>query len=421
MKYLFSIAVLFMLLMPVCLFSQTKEVAPKSIKLLTNAIGEFSISVDIGLEMTDKDSIDYDYWIDEPFEKPKVHLQYADQKSNCKLEIKPELSSTQSIGFKVTGFSQSTFDRFLNKDRDNQIKLVVDKNIKIKLFPKESGAAPQFWIIPADAINELISNNLTFTDSERSDFLTYLNNFYYYENKVDFGVNPEKDSIKTNYVLSIRLQNAYNRKNFLQCDEASSKRKPLYWSLDTRLSTNFNDSLNYIKLYPVNFLIEDFNKKIPYQLNIKIGHESNQSFINKRAAVDASINIITPNIINLSTAQSNRLRLKPVITAGLKGYYDYSNNISSFASGLAHVDGYYYIPVFNNYAIIIEGTSFYDFSNERNPDKEVQGNYSVTLGAEIPKTGFKAMFKYTDGKTDINFKQGSVISLGLLMDFFQEQ
>lgn len=63
--------------------------------------------------------------------------------------------------------------------------------------------------------------------------------------------------------------------------------------------------------------------------------------------------------------QSNRLRLKPVITAGLKRYSDYSNDIDSFSSGLAHIDGYYYVPVFNNYAIIIEGTSFYDFSNEK--------------------------------------------------------
>lgn len=31
------------------------------------------------------------------------------------------------------------------------------------------------------------------------------------------------------------------------------------------------------------------------------------------------------------------------------------------------------------------------------------------------------MFKYTDGQTDINFKEGSIISIGLLMDFFQEK
>jgi hypothetical protein len=406
--------------MPTYLFSQTIEVTPKTIKLLSNSIGEFSISVDIELEMKDKDSIDFDYWINNPNAKPEVHLQYADQKLECNLDVKSALT-TKSIGFKVTGFSQSTLDRFLNKDRDNQIKLVVEKNIKIKLNPQDVDAEPQFWTISADVINKMINESLTFTENERTDFLTSLNNFYYYENKIDFGVKPAQDSTKTDYVLSIRLQNAYNRKRFLECNNGSSKRRPLYWSLDSRISTNFNDSLNYIKFYPINFLIEDFTKKIPYQFNIKIGNESNQSFVNKRIAADASINLIIPNIMNLTTAQSNRLRLKPVITAGLKGYYDYSNDINSFSSGLAHIDGYYYVPVFNNYAIIIEGTSFYDFSNERNPDKKIQGNYSLTLGAEIPKTGFKAMFKYTDGQTDINFKEGSIISIGLLMDFFQEK
>jgi hypothetical protein len=417
MKYLYFFSLT--LLIPILGFAQTKEVKPKGIKLSVNSVQDFSISLDFELEMND-DTIDFDYWITNPIEKPKLSLQYADQKSKCKLEVNPEISQN-SLGFKITGFSESTFDRFLNKDRDNQITLVVENNIKIRLQKKEGESEPQFWIISADIINKMINEDLKFTQDERSTFLTSLNNFYYYENKVDFGVKPGQDSLRTDYVLSIRLQNAYNRKNILKCNEGAKKSSPLYWSLDTRLSTNFNDSLNYIKFYPVNFLVENFSSKIPYQFNVKFGHESNQSFINKRVVIDASINLITPNIINLTTTQSNRLRLKPVISAGLKGYYDYSNNINSFASGLAHIDGYYYIPVFNNYAIIFEGTTFYDFSGERNPNKKIQGNYSITLGAEIPKTGFKAMFKYTDGKTDINFKQGSIISIGLLMDFFQEQ
>lgn len=31
------------------------------------------------------------------------------------------------------------------------------------------------------------------------------------------------------------------------------------------------------------------------------------------------------------------------------------------------------------------------------------------------------MFKYVDGKTGINFKQGKIIAVGLLMDFPQEK
>ena len=307
----------------------------------------------------------------------------------------------------------------MNKDRDNQIKLVVEQDVKIRLLA-DGQTEQKFLVIKADVLNSMINEQLTYTEDDRTGFMTSLNNFYYYDNKADFGVNPGQDSVKTSYILSLKLQNAYNRKNFLKCDD-NTKSLPVYWNLDARVSTNFKDSLNYIKFYPVNLMFENYSKKIPYQLNLKLGHESTQDLISKRAVVDASISLITPNLVNLSTAQSSRLRLKPVITAGFKGYYDYSNNVDAFASGQPHIDGYYYVPVFDNYAIIFEGTSFYDLSQTRNPDKKIQGNYSITLGAEIPKTGFKAMFKYTDGRTDINFKQGSIIAIGLLMDFFDEK
>ncbi|MET0465218.1 MAG: hypothetical protein ABW007_18800 [Chitinophagaceae bacterium] len=399
-------------------YAQVATVIPKKVSLIKNAIGTLSLFVDFEMEMGDEE-LDPDFWITAA-ERPSVSIQYADQKeTDCQLTVNPALSPG-SIGFTVTGFNQETLRRFLNGDKDNQIKLVIDTDIKVRLMARDGFPSPRYWLIKAEVANKMMNDGLTFSDADRADFLTYLNNFYYYENMVDFGIMPGKDSTSSEYILSMRFQNAYNRKDFLKCDP-KKKGFPIYWSLDTRLSTNFSDSLNYIKFYPLNFLFEDFSKKIPYQFNVKLGHESSQDFANKRGILDASLNFIIPNLINLTTAQSNRLRLKPVITAGVKGYYDYSNGIESFASGQAHIDGHYYIPVFNNYAIIIDGGVFYDVSNERNPDKKVLGNYSITLGAEIPKTGFKAMFKYVDGKTDINFRQGSIISIGLLMDFFQEQ
>jgi hypothetical protein len=399
--------------------SQTEYVTPKNITLKQNSVGEFSLAIDINLDISETDNIDPDYWIENPQEKPKVALIYGDQKLDCPLNVSPMVGA-KSVGFKVTNFSKSTFERFLNKDHDNQIKLVVEQDVTIRLLTTDGQAGQRFLAIKADVLNSMINEQLTYTEDDRTGFMTSLNNFYYYQNKVDFGVNPSQDTIKTSYILSLKLQNAYNRKNFLKCDD-DKKPVHIYWTLDARVSTNFKDSLNYIKFYPINLMLENFTKKIPYQLNLKLGHESTQDFISKRVAVDASISLITPNLVNLSTAQSSRLRLKPVITAGFKGYYDYSNNVDSFASGQPHIDGYYYVPVFDNYAIIFEGTSFYDLSQTRNPDKKIQGNYSITLGAEIPKTGFKAMFKYTDGRTDINFKQGSIIAIGLLMDFFDEK
>jgi hypothetical protein len=328
----------------------------------------------------------------------------------------------KGFGVIITGFSPSTLSRFINGDKDNQIRLLAEKDINIKLMRKEEDTEDKYWLIDKQVVNQMLSEQLTFTDEERSDFLTSLNNFYYYENLVDFGINPGRDSTRSDYILTFRFQNAYNRKKFLSC-RPNAPKNPLniYWNFDARVSTDFSDPLNYINFYPVNILFENFHGKLPYQWKIKAGNESSQDFQNKRVALDGEFNFIIPNLVNLTTAQSNRLRLKPVISAGVKGYYDYSNGIDAFASGQAYLTGHYYIPVFTNYAIIVDGGGFYDFSDERNPGKSIFGNYSITLGAEIPKTGFKAMFKYVNGRTDINFKQSSIISLGLLMDFFTEK
>ena len=44
-------------------FSQTDYVTPKNIDLKKNAIGEFSLSIDIGLDIAQSETIDTDYWI----------------------------------------------------------------------------------------------------------------------------------------------------------------------------------------------------------------------------------------------------------------------------------------------------------------------------------------------------------------------
>ena len=115
------------------------------------------------------------------------------------------------------------------------------------------------------------------------------------------------------------------------------------------------------------------------------------------------------------------MRLKPIVNVGIKGYEDYSNNITAFISGQAYLKGYYYIPVYNNYSIIIDGSAFYDFSNQRNPDHKIADNYSITIASELPATGFKAILKFVNGKSDIDYKTGQIILIGLLMDFFQEK
>ena len=419
MKKVLAVLFLSIIVLPVVSFAQTSTVVPLEVRIVPNTVNKASLSIDFTLDMGEE-SIDPDYWLD-TLTRPRFSINYADQKaSDCPLQYKVFMRP-KGFGVIITGFNPSTLKRFINGDKDNQIRLLATKDITIHLNRKEDETEDRYWLIEQKVVNQMLSDQLTFTDEERSDFLTSLNNFDYYENLVDFGINPGRDTARSDYILTFRFQNAYNKKRFLSCKPAAKNPLNIYWNFDARVSTDFSDPLNYINFYPVNILFENFHGKVPYQWKIKAGNESSQNFQNKRVALDGEFNFIIPNLINLTTAQSNRLRLKPVISAGVKGYYDYSNGIDAFASGQAYLTGHYYIPVFTNYAIIIDGGGFYDFSDERNPGREIFGNYSITLGAEIPRTGFKAMFKYVNGRTDINFKQGSIISLGLLMDFFTEK
>jgi hypothetical protein len=391
----------------------------KEISLKPNAVGGFSLSVDFRLDINSDEIFDDEYWSDKN-KLVKFHITYAgksNSKKNC-LTANP-FATKSGFGFQITGFNNASLNQFLAKD--DQISVEVDEDVQIQLLKSDGKTVSRTGILKKEDVNNMIAENLSITDDERTSYLTYLNNFYYYENSIDFGVEPSDDSATTSYFLTFQFQNRYNIKNLLSCTKNTNKAPHLFWSLSGRLSTNFDDALNHIYFYPVNLQFSNYLAKLPWEANIKVGNESNETFVNKRVVIDASSTFIIPNLVNLTTASSNRLRLKPIIIGGIKAYYDYSNNATNFFSGQAYLNFHYYIPVINNYAIIIDENPFYDFSNETNPKHKMANSYSIILGAEIPGTGFKAMLKYVNGKSDLNYKQGEIIGIGLLADLFQEK
>lgn len=412
-----------------------EPILPLKASVSSNLVNEASLSINFEIQLKPGQQLNDEYWFLHKESIPEFHFTYSGQTifdKNCPVQINM-YSTAKGFGIKITSLNAYFINHFLAKD--NQIGVSVDADIKFKYsgieYLKlmnadknkkiEPDSLEEYHVIIKDVINQLISESLSISDSARETYLNQLNNFYYYDNKVDFGVDLKKDS-STNYFLNFKLENTYNSKSVFKCrSNQNSKSVPVFWKLEGRLSTNFDDTLNFINYYPLNIKFEDYLNKIPYEFNLKFGHEANQIFTNRRVVLDANFNCMIPNLINLTTATSNRIRLKPTLNAGIKGYYDYSKGITNFISGQAYLKLHYYIPIFNNYAVIIEENPFYDFSKERNPDHKIANNYSITFGAELPKTGFKAMFKYVNGKSDINFKQGSIIGVGLLMDFFQEK
>jgi hypothetical protein len=396
-------------------------IAIKGMSAIPNAIGVFSLSIDIELDINSDEILDDEHLLAIK-DSIKFHLLYSGKANPNKECLKVNLFvSKTSVGFRITGFNNASINQFLAKD--NQISIEVDKDIPVQLLKSDSGTVSRTGVIKKDDINKMITENLSITDDERTSYVTYLNNFFYFQNKLDFGIEPSMDSSSTSYFLAFQMQNRYDTRKFFKCDAAEQPKNPphFFWNLNGRVSTDFSDSLNYINFYPINVQFNSYSKH-PYELNFKVGNEANQTFSNKRVVVDGSYSFMLPNFVpNLTTASSNRLRFKPVVIAGIKGYHDYSNNTEHFSSGQAYVTLHYYIPVANNYAIIIDENPFFDFSKKTNPNQRLANQYSIIVGAEIPSTGFKAMFKYVNGKSDINLKQGEIIGIGLLMDFFQEK
>jgi hypothetical protein len=386
---------------------------PESIRIVPKASDVAELHVEIILAL-DSNLLDVSYYEKHPEDKPAVRIVAKGGPLKCSPIIKPAMGR-RKIVIVVGNLTMEAVKRFAEKD--NGVGLRFDDDLRFNFGPDKDHMRP--GMVSKDVINEVMEQQLSYPAKDKEVFVTELNNFYYYKNKLDFGVQPGEDSAKTSYTLNFDFQNIYKRSALLKCDSSSGQGgMKIYYGLSARLSTDSKDTLNYLNIYPLIFHSGNYRGWLPFDLDVKIGHESNQEFSNRRAIANLTFTTLVPNIIDLTSSASKRLKLKPVVGLGLKGYYDYSKNINAFWSGQAFFSAYYYIPVYDRYAIIISDKTFYDFSNERNPQKKVMSNYSVAIGTEIPRTTFKVMVKFENGRSDINYKEGKAIVLGLIMNLF---
>jgi hypothetical protein len=397
-----------------CRAGDTTIVNVRSCTIVSNQVNNFSFTIQLFLDLGGK-TIDGDYWLDST-RRPGFEFVYTGLTQPVRCSPLVQLAQVNAgpgqsgVGLKISKVSDD-FISFFNATGDSTINVRFTTDILMQFTDGSFGK------ISMNAANAQIGS-ITLSTDDRSGFAGALKNFFYYQNKSDFGVEPNNNSSNnTVYFLTMRMQNAYNFNKKVACRLPSSG---IYWNFDSRISTNTGDSLNYVKFYPLNLQLSDHNS-YSYDLSVQLGNESDQLFWNKRVSLNLKYTTIIPNLVNLTTAGSGRIRLKPVVTLGVRSYYDYSNQQPHFFSGQLFGNTYYYIPIFDHYSIILEGCAFYDFSTQRNASRKISGNYTITVGAELPKTGFKAMFKYISGETDINFKTGQVIALGLLMDFVHDK
>lgn len=382
--------------------------------ILINTINGNSITISLEIDFSDKklqgfkiDNESFDHLNAELNTEliSKKHPSLMTHGEKINVTVTPK-----KIVFEITELSDELIS--LLQDNSANIYVKTDNDIVFKVLKNDDISTIKVLKISKIQIEKSTKSNSMLTEQMAKEIIDAKGGeIILTQNKLDFGVIPseESSSSKTEYSASFNYRTNYS---FLK------KELPIYFSAKGLVSTNSKDSLNYLSIYPVNY---NFSKGANEFIG-QIGVEGNQTFSNYRISGNLFWNGIIPNIIDLTFGE-DRLRLKPVIKIGMKFYQEIENNRleeinSNEFSNQAFSEFYYYIPIKNNYSLIIEGTAFYDFNSSVNPNKKAMLNYSATFGIDIPKTDFKTIFKYSKGENGISYQTNNYFLIGLMIDSF---
>ncbi|MFA9389961.1 MAG: hypothetical protein ACERKD_09145 [Prolixibacteraceae bacterium] len=340
---------------------------------------------------------------------PKLKMR----NNNSEIEISAEIEITcarNHFEFKIFAITKELFNEII----ENKISICItlENNIEFEAWKNSDLQTLQRFKINKSQIKDYASNNPTMTISMEKEYIKDKGGeIYLTQNRIDLGIIPstESSSSQTEFTASFKYRTKYS---FLE------NKLPIFFSADGLISSNSNDSLNYISIYPVNY---NFFRKTN-ELVGQIGIEGNQIFTDYRISGNFYWNGIIPNIVDL-TFGADRLRLKPVAKAGIKFYQEVENsrpkidNENKF-SNQVFGELYYYIPIQEYYSLIIDCKVFYDFNTKTNPNNNIMFNYSAAFGIDIPKTDFKTIFKYSKGENVINYQKNEYFLIGLLISPF---
>ena len=328
------------------------------------------------------------------------------------------VSESESAGLPLpgnnfVGFQFETTETLMNKILKGTVDYYIEitDTIVIEIF-MEGGTDTLIRIITPDQVKDHTRNKITISTEQRDELILAAGGeLAIKDNKFDIGFIPsaESNSGKTEYYTNFNYRKGYP---FI-------RNAPVYLEVSGLLSTNIHDSLNYVRLYPLSFNL--FAERS--EINLQAGIEGNQTFSNYRVSGNVNWQGLLPNLVDL-TYGANRLRLKPVLQAGLKIFREIDNDRlpgddNNVFAGIAYARAFYYIPVYDIYSLAIEGNVFYTPDTDINPQKEIKYLYSITLGMEIKGSGIKTILKYVNGENDINYEKNSAVMLGIMADLFR--
>lgn len=259
-------------------------------------------------------------------------------------------------------------------------------------------------VLTAEELSSASLGSMQITTEQQQELLVSLSrNLHLYRNYFDFGFNPQEDL----FALSL---------NYLYSRPYGQNQYGLYLFSEGRVSTIPDDTLNYLKIYPLNMNIYT-DDLLRHHAVLRSGIEADQLFSTVRVNLGLNVESIIPNLIDLSYGH-NRLRLKPVVSAGVSFYNelrvpDGKDKQSEF---LFHGEIYYYIPIMEAYYLLLQGRTFYDTG--RDPADAWNYNASIALGLELSSAPATIIARYIFGVNEITFEHDDQLLIGFAMDLF---
>lgn len=373
-----------------------------------NSIGSPELNIDLKMSMPEGYRLDDEDFFDLNTGyvaqlKSKKYAELIDPEK-VKVEIAPAAGNV--IRFIVTGFDQKLSELIAKDNAD----IYITTNSPILFSAFKDTETLNYELNVAD-VEKFTRNKIILTEAMEQELIEAKGgSIFMTSNMFDFGVLPQdkSENTDTEYYASFKYRTKYG----------FAKDKPIFFYGEGLLTTDSDDTLNYVSLYPISYNFSKSKSEIIAQL----GFEGNQTFKNYRVAGNIYWQGLLENLVDLTFGE-DRLRLKPVIKIGAKFYREIENNRpvefeDNEFSNQVFGQLYYYIPIKKQYSLILDGNAFYDFNTSVNPDEEVKYNYTVTLGIEIPKTHLKTILKIVGGENGITYQKDQLLMIGFMADLF---
>ncbi|GEM_PF-2691093 len=383
------------------------------VRVIVGSTSAFTgVAFDINLKnaMPDGINIDREAFALDKNSLPRFEIRDADDKIAFELD-----HSSIGAGLYIIQMTDNKTKADLIDALSNQTNYIfISDQIKIKL------SSGDFLVITPEVLKKATLKKIFLSEENRKRLITARGGAQtLYQNEIDFGMKADvADSSRRVFALSFSYY-------------GTPVESVAWWRFAAKgyVSSDKNDPISEIHLFPLTVgQVFGLEKEKPFEtgeIRGYFGIEGNQTFRKSRLNASIYYTTLLPNFIDLTFGCSDRLRLNPVFKFGAEYWDEINDNTKPDAlqkGGKIGAEIYYYIPVMENYSLLVEGNFGYTFGKkfkEKNNVNDFISRFNVTLGYEVPGSDMKVLATYSFGQNDINFAEDTRLLLGLAINIFK--